>query len=694
MTWRVGVDIGGTFTDFALLEPGEGRLFVHKQLTTPDNPARSVLSGLPILLSRAGLVPSAVSAVVHGTTLVTNALIERRGARTGMLVTAGFADVLDIARERRYDMYDLSITYPPPLIPRSLRFEVDERIDSRGIVVKALDPDQVQDATARLAAQGLESVAICLLNSPVNTAHEAQAAELIRSAFPNLYVCTSAEVFPFLREYERWNTACMNAYTGPLFDRYVATLEAGLSELGFSAPLFIMSSSGGMATPELARRFPIRMLESGPAAGVLQTVELGKAMRAAQLLAFDMGGTTAKGALVRAGQVLKRHEMEVARIHEFRAGSGLPVRIPVIDLIEIGSGGGSVARVDDRGALAVGPSSAGAVPGPVCYDRGGQLPTLTDANLILGYLDPSHFLGGAMSLNREASEQAIEKHLSLPLDVGVLRAAWGIHEAVNEDVARAFRNHASERGFDYRSCVMVAFGGSGPAHACRVARKLRVPTVIFPAGAGVMSAIGLLAAPLAFEVFRAERIALTRLSAVHFTACFDALLQQARAALGRGPEDDETERVTRQLDMRYQRQGHDIEVDLPEGTGPDRLRVLFESAYERVFGQSFSGQDIEITNWKLSLSLERSVYGQPFRLHRVSRGRALKTSRAAWNPDEKTLCQWPVYDREALRSGQEITGPAIIEEAEAACVVGPGDHLRVDARGNLVVSIALSQVSA
>ena len=687
---RVGIDIGGTFTDFALLHGDGRRLCLHKQLTTPDDPARAVLEGVPRLLAKAGVSADEVGAVVHGTTLVTNALIERRVAKTALLVTAGFADVLDIARERRYDMYELGITYPEPLVPRALRVELAERVDHRGAVLQPLDEAQAAAALDALVARGVEAVAVCLLNSPVNPAHEQRVAQIARARHPQLYVSTSAEVFPFLREYERWTTTTMNACTGPLFDRYLGRLEAGLRAAGLRGDLFVMSSSGGMVGPALARRFPVRMLESGPAAGVLQSAALGREIGRSELLAFDMGGTTAKGALVRGGQPLQRYEMEVARVHEFRAGSGLPARIPVIDLIEIGAGGGSIAAVDVRGTVAVGPRSAGAAPGPACYGQGGQAPTLTDANLLLGYLDAGFFLGGAMRLDRDAAAAALARTLAGPLGVDTLRAAWGVHEAVNEDVARAFRNHASERGFDYRGCAMVAFGGSGPAHACRVARKLRVPVVVFPVGAGVMSAIGLLASPLSFETFRAERIALDALDAAGLAQRFDALVAQARAHLGRPATAGETEQVQRRLDLRYRGQGHELEVELPPGAGVAELPGLFAAAYERVFAKSFPGQPVEVTNWKVAVALQRAAPDGGLQLDRracAPPGPTLKGRRPAWFAEWGEARPTPVLDRYALAPGARHVGPLLVEEAESTCVVGVGDVLEVDAGGNLVVHI-------
>jgi N-methylhydantoinase A len=688
MSYRVGIDIGGTFTDFAILSEGDGRLFIHKQLTTPDDPAQSVLSGVPRLLQKASVAPDEIVAVVHGTTLITNAIIERRGAKTAMLVTEGFGDMLDIARERRYDMYDLTITYPVPLVPRGLRREIVERMGPDGVPRVPVSKEAVIAALQAMVDQDVGAVAVCFLNSPANPSHERLVAEIAADHFPQLFVSTSSDVFPFLREYERWTTATMNAFTGPLFDQYLGRLEEGLRKTGLKGDLFIMSSSGGTVTPEVARQFPVRMLESGPAAGVLQTATLGRQLKRPDLLSFDMGGTTAKGALVRNDQPLKRYEMEVARVHEFRAGSGLPAKIPVIDLIEIGSGGGSIAAVDARGTIAVGPHSAGAVPGPACYGQGGTDPTLTDANLTLGYLDDAFFLGGEMSLDTGAARRAIDGNLGAPLAVETLRAAWGVHESVNEDIARAFRNHASERGFDYRACAMVAFGGSGPAHACRVARKLRVPTVIFPVGAGVMSAVGLLASPLSFETFRAERLDLGVLDSEGFEQRFNVLVEEAKAFLGRPPAPGERTVVRRRIDMRYRGQGYEVEVDLPDGSALKDTRTLFTKAYERIFTKSFPSESLEITNWKVEVSLVRAAADAAYHLEVAAGETAIKGHRQAYFPEQASQQDTPVYDRYALTPGDTFTGPALVEERESTCIVGVGDQVTVDPAGNMIVAVA------
>jgi N-methylhydantoinase A len=689
--YRIGVDIGGTFTDFALYDARGARMAVHKLLTTPADPSVAVIEGTRAMLAREVVAIGDVGDIVHGTTLVTNAVIERKGAVTGMLATEGFSDILDMGFERRYDLFDLRIKYPPPLVPRRLRLEVPERVRFDGSIERPLDEAAVRAAALRFRELGVTTVAVCFLHAYANPAHEARAAAILRAAAPELFVSASAEVFPNMREFERWTTTTVNAFTQPMFDRYLERLEKGLATQGFRGKLYIMASSGGTLAADTARRFPVRALESGPAAGALMSAYHGRSLDLPNLLSFDMGGTTAKGALVRGGAAIKRYAMEVARVHEFRKGSGLAIRIPVIDMIEIGAGGGSIAEVDARGLLRVGPRSAGAVPGPACYAQGGTRPTLTDANLVLGYLDARFFLGGAMRLDRPAAEAAIREGVATPLKLETLRAAWGIHDIVSEDVARAFRIHASERGFDYRSGSMVAFGGSGPLHALGIAAKLRIPRVIFPVGAGVMSALGLLISPLAFEMARSRRIHVDDIDAADFAATFGALEREASAYLlsaGVAPADI---KITRRLDMRYQGQGHEIEVTLPDAADAGALFAglaeLFGKAYEAAYTLRLD-EPAEIVNWKVEVTGPAPNLAGGYRLSGpAERADSLKGTRAAYDPASGRLAEWPVYDRYALAPGATITGPALIEERESTCVIGAGHTARVDARYNLVVEL-------
>lgn len=690
--YRIGVDIGGTFTDFALSSASGGRMAIHKRLTTPHDPSEAVLAGIDTLVAENGIDIGAITDVVHGTTLVTNAVIERRGAVTGMLVTAGFGDIMDMGLERRYDLFDLRIKYPPPLVPRRFRIEVDERVRHDGSVEQSLDEAGVAAAARKFRELGVEAVAVCFLHAYANSAPEERAAEILREVAPELTVSTSADVFPNMREFERWTTTTLNAFTQPMFDRYVKRLEDGLASTGFAGRLYIMASSGGTLTTDAARRYPVRALESGPAAGALMSAHHGRSLQLPNLLSFDMGGTTAKGALVRDGKAIKKYAMEVARVHEFRQGSGLPIRIPVIDMIEIGAGGGSIAEVDERGLLRVGPRSAGAMPGPACYGRGGAQPTLTDANLILGYLDADFFLGGKMKLDKGAAEKAIADGIGKPLKLETLRAAWGIHDIICEDVARAFRIHATERGFDYRSSSMVAFGGSGPLHALSVARKLKIPRVVLPVGAGVMSALGLLVSPLAFEVARSRRIHVADIDAKDFASTFAALENEAAGYLRRAGVPDADIRIVRHLDMRYQGQGHEIEITLPTtdnvaGIFAD-LGELYGRAYEKTYGLRLD-EPTEIVNWKVeAVGPTPSISEGHGGTATGGADSALKGTRNAYDPSKGALAAWPVYDRYALAPGAIVQGPALIEEHESTCVIGPGDSVTVDAHFNLIAELS------
>ncbi|MGB0555196.1 MAG: hydantoinase/oxoprolinase family protein [Alphaproteobacteria bacterium] len=693
MSWRIGVDIGGTFTDFALLDGAGRKLAIHKQLTTPADPSAAVIEGVGAILSANNVAIEDVSTIAHGTTLVTNAVIERRGALTGMLVTDGFGDIMDTGLEQRYDLFDLRIRYPDPIVPRPLRRGVRERVHYDGRIETAVDLDGARTAIRELAEDHrIEALAICFLHSYIDPAHEQAVAEIARKDFPDLYVSTSAEVYPNMREYERWTTTAINAYARPMADRYLARLESGLGGLGFGGRLYIMTSSGGMLAPETARRFPVRLLESGPAAGMLMAAVQGRALDLPDILSFDLGGTTAKGALVRGFAPLKTEQMEVARVHEFRRGSGLPLRIPVLDMIEIGSGGGSIAAVDDRGLLKVGPRSAGAVPGPACYKQGGENAALSDANLVLGYLDPDFFLGGEMPLDRDAAKTVIEETVAKPLDLSVERAAWGIHDTASEDIARAFRIHAAERGFDYRGASMVAFGGSGPLHAMPVAEKLKIPRVVFPIGAGVYSALGLLASPLAFELARSRRVVADDIDGGTFAGMFEPLVLEASAFLKKAGVSDADIRIARQIDIRYFGQTHEIQVTLPEGDPTvafGNLRNLFETRYAEVYTFATLDAPLEIMNWKVSAigpdpGLETGYVIDD--IEQNEGGDAQKGTRAVYfAPDGYR--DTPVYDRYRLTPGTRITGPAIIEERESTCLITPGYRATVDAAFNVIAEL-------
>ena len=697
MTYRLGIDIGGTFTDFVLLDSRTGHSAIHKCLTTPGDPARAVLEGTAELLAQRKVSMAQVATVMHGTTLITNATIERRGAVTGFLVTKGFRDVLDIGKEQRYDLFDLRIRFPDPLVPRPLRRELSERIQFDGTVETPLADAEIRRAIADLVEQhDIEALAVGLLHSYANPAHERQIQQLVAREFPSVHLSISSDVCPFMREFERWTTTIVNAYTQPMVDRYLMALESGLKSLGFCGKFYVMMSNGGVATPATARRFPVRLIESGPAAGALMSSYISQHFTGQHVLSFDMGGTTAKGCLIRDSVPLRKHDVEVARVHAFKKGSGLPLKIPVIDIIEIGAGGGGIAVVDRRGVIQLGPRSAGADPGPACYGRNGRDATLTDANLVLGYLDPAFFLGGKMRLDPDPANNAIQSTVARELDLPLARAAWGIHETANENVARAFRVHAAERGFDYRGCSMIAFGGCGPIHATRIARKLKIPEVVFPSGAGVMSAFGLLVSPLSHEAIISDRHLLDELDASVFEAKFVAMTDEVMSFLREGNIGPAEANIVRRLDMRYLGQGYEIEVSLPNDIDTKellkRLPALFAESYASVFSISFIEQPLEIVNWKVrasgplpSLSERGIILTAPAT---EAPRQALKARRQAYSPAKDDYAECPVYDRYALEVGARLTGPALIEENESTCVIGDGDRVTVDEYRNLVATVA------
>jgi N-methylhydantoinase A len=692
MAARLGVDIGGTFTDLVVVDETTGALRVGKVLTTPKDPAQGVESGITALLGEAGIAADAVRAVVHGTTLATNALIERKGARTALLTTAGFRDALEIRHEGRYDMYDLFIDPPAALVPRHLRREVPERLLADGSMHRALDEVAARGVIAELLAEGVEAIAICLLHAYVNPVHERRLAQLIAETAPDLPVSCSSEVVPEIREYERSSTTTANVYVAPLMARYLEDLERRLVDLGIPGQLYIMQSSGGIALPPLARKLPIRLVESGPAAGALAAAQAARERGEARFLSFDMGGTTAKACVIDGGAPLVAREFEVARADRFKKGSGLPVRVPVIEMIEIGAGGGSIAHVDRLGLLKVGPRSAGADPGPACYNLGGRLPTVTDADLLLGYLDADFFLGGRMTLDRAAARGAVEEHVARPLGLDVIQAAWGIHRVVNENMAAAARIHGIERGKDLRAYPLFAFGGAGPVHCWQVAQVLRVPRIILPFGAGAMSAYGLLAAPLAFDFVRTGRHTLASADWDAVNRLFDEMEAEGRALLRAAGVADDDIRVARIAEMRYAGQGHEVEAGVPRGRlGPDSLGTItasFEEAYRALYHRLPQGVPIEALNWRVTAA------GPPPAVTLAwtgtaaqSRPAAIKGRRRAYFAEAESFVDTPVYDRYALAPGAEFTGPAIVEERESTAVIGPGAQCRVDRGLALVVEV-------
>jgi len=698
---RIGVDIGGTFTDLVWVDEATGEIRVDKLLTTPKDPSQAVEEGVVTLLNEAGASARAVRALIHGTTLATNALIERKGARVGLLTTAGFRDAVEIGREGRYDMYDLFIDPPVPLVPRQLRLEVAERMKADGSVLRPLDESRARTAIRRLSELGVEAVAICLLHSYRNPAHEQTLARLCGELLPGVPVSCSSDVVPEIREYERTSTTSANVYVMPLMARYLDDLERKLQGLGIAGPLYVMMSAGGIATPETAKRVPIRLVESGPAAGALAAARMARQVGEDRLLSFDMGGTTAKACVIDRGEPLLAREFEVARADRFKRGSGLPIRVPVVELIEIGAGGGSIARIDRMGLLKVGPDSAGADPGPACYGAGGREPTVTDADLLLGYLDPDFFLGGRMRLDVEAARRAVEEQVARPMGLSLTEAAWGIHRVVNENMAAAARVHGIERGKDLRGYPLFAFGGAGPVHAWQVGRILRVPRVLIPSGAGALSAYGLLAAPLAFDFVRTAPQRMADADWDRINRLFKEMETEGRRIVhGAGVAEGDVV-VRRSAEMRYLGQGHEVDVPIPLGrlgsASLETITASFEAAYRLLYSRTPQGVPLEALNWRTVVSGPAPQgLGEVVRATSATRETAqvasvptrTKSSRKAYFPETGGYVETPVYDRYALGPGSRLAGPAIIEERESTTVVGPGATVAVDVHRTLIATPA------
>jgi N-methylhydantoinase A len=692
---RLGVDIGGTFTDVAL-EAGGSR-YSAKILTTPAAPERAVLEAIGAVLREAGLAPCDLSIIIHGTTLATNAIIERKGAKTALLTTEGFRDTVEIRHENRFEQYDVNIDLPPPLVPRRRRLPVKERIDARGRVLVPLDETGVSALADRLAAERVESVAIGFLHSYTNPAHERRAGEILEARLPGLAITLSSDVSPEMREYERFSTACANAYVQPLIGRYIADLDALLRDRGFVCPLFLMLSGGGLTSVETAVRFPVRLVESGPAGGAIFAAEIARQCRLDKVLSYDMGGTTAKICLIDDLKPQTNRAFEVARIYRFKKGSGLPLRIPVIEMVEIGAGGGSIARVDRLKRITVGPDSAGADPGPACYGRGGTAPTVTDADLLLGRIDPAGFSGGRMALDRSAAEEAVRRDVADPLALAVELAALGVSEIVDENMANAARVHAIESGKDARGRTLVAFGGAAPLHAARMAEKLGLDRVLVPSYAGVGSAVGFLRAPIAYEIVRSALQRLDEFDAAAANALFAAMRGEAEAIVRRGAGGAPLTE-TRSAFMRYRGQGHEIAVSLPTRTYRDEdaavLRAAFETEYRRLYSRIIPGVEIEVLSWVLRISApapteagEAPTAAEPYKPQPAR-------SRPVFDPDTGEFIEVAIYERANLHPGALIPGPAVIVEDETSTVVSRLFDASIDAFGYIELTRRTAVASA
>ena len=679
---RLGVDIGGTFTDVAL-EAG-GRRYSAKILTTPEAPERAVLEAIGTVLRETALAPADLSIIIHGTTLATNAIIERKGAKTALLTTEGFRDTIEIRHENRFEQYDVNIDLPPPLVPRRLRFPVRERIDARGRVLVPLDEAGVSSLADRLAAAAIQSVAIGFLHSFTNPAHERRAGEILADRLPGVPVTLSSDVSPEMREYERFSTACANAYVQPLIGRYLTDLDAMLRREGFVCPLFLMLSGGGLTSVETAIRFPVRLVESGPAGGAIFAAEIARQCRLDKVLSYDMGGTTAKICLIDDLKPQTNRAFEVARIYRFKKGSGLPLRIPVIEMVEIGAGGGSIARIDQLKRITVGPDSAGADPGPACYGRGGGAPTVTDADLLLGRIDPAGFSGGRMPLDRGAAEKAIRQEVAEPLALAVELAALGVSEIVDENMANAARVHAIESGKDARGRTLVAFGGAAPLHAARMAEKLGLDRVLVPSYAGVGSAVGFLRAPIAYEIVRSSLQRLDEFDAAAANALFAAMRAEAEPIVRRGAGDAPLSE-TRSAFMRYRGQGHEIAVPLPVRSYREDdaavFHAVFEEAYRRLYSRIIPGVEVEILSWVLLLSAPRPVEIETAAASPEPHAPRPARSRAVFDPETGEFIDVAIHERGDLEPGALIPGPAVIVEDETSTVLTRLFDARIDALG-------------
>ncbi|OGK77741.1 MAG: hypothetical protein A2X52_07960 [Candidatus Rokubacteria bacterium GWC2_70_16] len=685
--YRIGFDVGGTFTDFVLQTP-TGEIRTAKRLTTYPDPSQACLAGLDDLLARAGCPWTALAQAVHGTTIGSNLVIERKGRDVALITTRGFRDVLIIGRSKRYQVYDLQIEKPRPLIPRRLIAEVPERVLADGSVLERLDEDEARRVIRGLAARGVRTVAVCLLHAYVNPAHERRLADIVAEEAPGISVSLSHEVSPTFREYERSSTTVVNAYIMGAIREYLESLRGEMGRRGYGGRLFIMQSSGGIATAEAMERYPVRMIESGPAAGTLMAAAYGELSGHRDLIAFDMGGTTAKLALIHGGRPLVTSLFELHRVGG-AAGSGLPMNIQALDLVEIGAGGGSIATAR-LGVIGVGPESASSTPGPACYARGGTAPTVTDADLVLGYLNPDRFAGGSMRLDVAKAREAIEERVARPLGLTLAEAAWGIHLVVNSNMELATRVVSIERGHDPRHLTLVAFGGSGPVHGCRLAQALRIPRVILPAAAGVTAALGLLSAEVKFDVARSYVRRLDAVDPGHLGTMYREMEAQALQVVHESAVEGEIG-IQRTADLRYVGQGYELNVPVPPGALGEhqlaRVREAFDGAYQLRYGVAAPEEPVEVVTWKLTAV----GAGPRLALPRAPRGggaaAALEGRRQAYFPEKGGYVDAPVYDRYRLPAGAEIQGPAIVEERESTTVLPPGCGARVDDWGSLIVEV-------
>ncbi len=682
---RIGVDIGGTFTD-VVLEKGAAR-HTAKVLTTPRAPEEGVAQGISGVLEASGVKPNEVSLIIHGTTLATNALIERKGVTTALITTKGFRDSVEMGTESRFEQYDINMEKPAPLVPRRRRFVVAERLNAAGEAILPLDEAAVEALVARLETDGVESIAIGFLHSYMNPVHEQRAHEILSAALPGVTFTLSSEVAPEMREYERFSTACANAYVQPIITRYLRRLEAGLKEQGFGCPLFVMLSGGGVADIETGIRFPIRLVESGPVGGAVFSSHAAAECGLSEVLSFDMGGTTAKICIINDSKPHTERSFEVARAHRFLKGSGLPLRIPVIQMVEIGAGGGSLAHIDALGRIVVGPESAGAEPGPACYGQGGEAPAVTDADVALGKIDPKAFAGGRLTLDASLAEAALSRNVGDALSLAPDMAALGISEMVDENMASAARVHAIEIGATLTGRTMIAFGGAAPLHAARLAEKLEIDRVLIPTSAAVGSAVGFLRAPVAYQVVHSAYQKISQFDANAANALLAAMQTEAREVVARGAPGAET--VEKRIAyMRYLGQGHEVAVSLPARawTAADTnfIREAFETVYKSTYGRIIPNLDLELVSWAVEVSALKDTPASADDAGNAPTPAPYAT-RSLLDTGTGEHVKAATYRREDLLPGSCVEGPAIIVEDDTSTVVSPSFDVTVNALGYIVL---------
>ena len=682
----IGVDVGGTFTDFFFYDFSSGRVETEKLLTSASEPEKSIVEGIRNGLNRLRSTGEDIQSIIHGTTLIVNAIIERKGARTGLITTKGFRDIIEARKEKRYDLYDLGLELPAPLVPRRYRIGVTERMDEKGEILTPLDESEVNAAVEHLKSVGVESLAVCFLHSYRSPIHEKRVAELIGNRFPSLAVCLSSEVVPEIREYERFSTTVANAYTLPIISKYLNSLALRLKEINYDGEILVMLSHGGISTQEIGRRYPIRLVESGPVGGVFGSIKIARENGIENILCFDMGGTTAKLCVVNDLQPSITTEYEVARVHRFKRGSGISLRLPAIDLLEIGAGGGSIAKLNSLGFIEVGPESSGSMPGPSCYGFGGIAPTVTDADLILGYLRPDYFLGGNQSIDLTAAKRSVDEKIAKPLGVNTLAASMAIYQTVNENMANAARIYLSEKGENAERYTLVAFGGAGPVHVGSLARALSIRHILVPRFAGIASALGFLVAPKSFETVCTYICRLESFASAEITALIEEMIEEGRRVLQRAEIPDDQIEFHVKADMRYVGQKHEITVPINLTEKPEPLNAVyllkcFEAEYRRIFGRIYPDIPIEALSWRVVSTAPPST---PRFISSSSQNTNYRDQPSAWRDvvesTGSTTAKWPVFRWDQLPVAKRLIGPALIEDPYTTVVISSFFDFEMDER--------------